>query len=82
MAYCCPQVAIDGPQAITCQPGVIRAGVCAFTYHAQAAGTYTIIATVHGAHVCNSPAVVVASVAEASAGQCEVKGCPLSLSLV
>lgn len=73
------QVVVDGPQATPVQPGAIRAGVCAFTYHAHAAGTYTVMATVHGVNVCNSPAVVVASIAEACPSQCEVKGCLLSL---
>ena len=73
------QVMVDGPQVTPVQAGAIRAGVFAFTYHANAAGTYTITATVHGVNVCNSPAVVVASVAEVCASQCEVKGCPISL---
>ena len=76
---CTTQVVVNGPQATPVQAGIIRAGVSAFTYHANAAGTYTVLATVHGANVCNSPAVVVASIAEACPSQCEVKGTPLSL---
>lgn len=73
------QVVVDGPQATPIQAGAVRAGVSAFSYHASAAGTYTVLATVHGVNVCNSPAVVVASIAEACPRQCEVKGGPLSL---
>lgn len=76
------QVAIEGPQPTPVRAGASRAGVCAFTYHAHAAGTYTVSATVQGAHVRNSPAVVVASIAEACSSQCEVKGSPLTLSTV
>jgi len=76
------QVTIDGPQPTPVQAGVVRAGVCAFTYHAHAAGTYTVTASIHGIHVRNSPAVVVASIAEACPSQCEVKGTPLTLSTV
>ena len=76
------QVAVDGPQSTPVQAGAVRAGVCSFSYHAHAAGTYTVTATVYGANVCNSPAVVVASIAKACPSQCEVKGCPLTLSLV
>lgn len=73
------QVAVDGPQATPVQAGAVRAGVRAFSYHANAAGTYSVVATVHGVDVCNSPAVVVASIAEACPSQCKVKGSPLSL---
>ncbi len=76
------QVTVDGPQPTPVQAGVVRAGVCAFTYHAHAAGTYTVTAAIHGIHVRNSPAVVVASIAEACPSQCEVKGTPLTLSTV
>ncbi|KAL0032084.1 hypothetical protein WJX77_004214 [Trebouxia sp. C0004] len=74
------KVTIDGPQPTPVQAGVVRAGVWAFTYHAHAAGTYTVTASIHGVHVRNSPAVVVASIAEACPSQCEVKGTPLTLS--
>lgn len=73
------QVVVDGPQATPVQTGAVRAGVSAFSYEAHAAGTYTVMATVHGVNVCNSPAVVVASIAKACPSQCEVKGCPMSL---
>ncbi len=76
------QVTVDGPQPTPVQAGAVRAGVCAFTYHAHAAGTYTVTASIHGIHVRNSPAVVVASIAEACPSQCEVKGTPLTLSTV
>lgn len=75
------QVVVDGPHATPVQAGAVRAGVAAFSYHAHAAGTYTVLATVHGVNVCNSPAVVVASIAEAYPSQCEVQGSPLSLVL-
>ncbi|DBA83503.1 TPA: hypothetical protein ACH3X2_006431 [Trebouxia sp. C0005] len=74
------KVTIDGPQPTPVQAGAVRAGVCAFTYHAHAAGTYTVTASIHGIHVRNSPAVMVASIAEACPSQCEVKGTPLTLS--
>lgn len=73
------QVVVNGPQVTPVQAGAVRTGVRAFSYHASAAGTYTVVATVHGVDVCNSPAVVVASIAEACPSQCEVKGSPLSL---
>ena len=76
------QVTVDGPQPTPVQAGAIRAGVCAFTYHAHGAGTYTVTASIRGIHVRNSPAVVVASIAEACPSQCEVKGTPLTLSMV
>ena len=67
------QVMVEGPQVTPVQTGVTRAGICSYTYNANAAGTYTVSATIHGAHVVNSPAVVVASIAEACAEQCQVK---------
>ena len=75
------QVVVDGPQATPVQAGAVRAGVSAFTYHANAAGTYTVLATVHGVNVRNSPTMVVASIAEACPSQCVVIGTTLSLVL-
>ena len=76
------QVTVDGPQPTPVQAGVVRAGVCAFTFQAHAAGTYTVTASIRGMHVRNSPAVVMASIAEACPSQCEVKATPLTLSTV
>ncbi|KAK9829410.1 hypothetical protein WJX72_005680 [[Myrmecia] bisecta] len=71
-------VAGPGPTPVTA--GGVTNGVCAFTYFAQDAGTFAISATVGSVHMRGSPASVVASIAEAHALLCEVKGAPLTLS--